>query len=1048
MRRLLALLAVLTSISLPTHAQSKTITGRITDQQNQPVPFATVKIKSTKAGTAADADGYFTIKVPAAASALVVSGAGLTQKEVQIGSTNVLNVQVTRTQTELSTVVVTTAAGQKVNKVQQGFNSTTISAAAITEAKPTVLASALAGKAPGLQVMATGGGVNPTFRIMIRGQRSLTGNNQPLLILDGNIVTYDMLTNIDPEDVDNVNILNGPAAVALYGSQASNGALVITTKRATAGTQTIHVAQTITAEKVAFEPKIQKSYGSGGSGYGTDTLGRPLYSPLENESYGPHFDGSKRPLGEPLQNGDQLYATYSFFNDRNKFWQTGMTNQTDMSFAGGDERSNIYVSGQYLNTTGTLLGDKFNRASFRLNGTRRIGSKVRVNYGMSYLQNRYNVAYDEANVYNNFLNMPGEIPITLFKNWQTNEYANPNGYYNPWYNSPYFYAADYRALTNNDYITGNLDAHYSPIPGLDLVSTTGITVRTQSYQQYENSFQYTPYAIAASSGSKTNLPGSDLQSTQYYNEVVQNFKAIYNKKFGDFSLNVLGGMALQQDFQNNLSTNVQGLVQSGIYNVANTSGYAASSNSTYEARQVGFYYDVQLGWNDFLFLHTTGRQDEVSVLATNNNKFFYPSVDLSLVLTKAIGSLDNSKWLDMWKIRGSVSKVGQVNLGPGANPYGAYSLIPSVGQANGFPYSGNAGYQLNTQFISADLKPEITKSWEVGTDFKMFDGRIDGAVTYFDEHTNNQTLTTSVAWSTGFSSLLANAGETESKGIEAALRVTLLRNRNWNVNLASTYTFSDNKVLSIFPGLNNLSISQYSDGTGAYAVPGYQFPEIMGYDYMRQNGKVEVSSVTGMPIVNPQLVYLGNANARDIVSFTPTATFKSFSLAAVFEYRGGYSRYNSIGFNMDWSGMGARTAEYNRQRFVFPNSVYQDGSGKWVNNTSVMISENGNGNGGFWTDQTENLGVTSNYVSNGAFWKLRELSLTYNLSPKIAQATKVIKSASISAVGRNLLIWVPKTNLYTDPDYSDAGNNSNGIGLTGYQPPPSRYFGGNISINF
>ncbi|HLX65801.1 MAG TPA: SusC/RagA family TonB-linked outer membrane protein [Puia sp.] len=1047
MRRLLALLTVLTSISLSTLAQSKTVTGRITDQQNQPVPFATVKVKSAKGGTAADADGNFIIKAPVG-STIVISGAGITTKEIEVGSTNVLNIQVSRVQQELSTVVVTTAAGTKVNKVQQGFNSTTISAASLTEAKPTVLASALAGKAPGLQVMATGGGVNPTFRIMIRGQRSLTGNNQPLLILDGNIVTYDMLTNIDPEDVDNVNILNGPAAVALYGSQASNGALVITTKRATPGTQTIHVAQTVTAEDVAFEPKIQKDYGSGGSGYGTDTLGRPLYSPLENESFGPHFDGSKRPLGQPLQNGDQLYATYSYYKDRNKFWSTGLTNQSDMSFAGGDERSNIYVSGQYVTTTGTMPGDKFNRASFRLNGTRKIGNKVRVNYGMSYLQNRYNVAYDEGGVYNNFLNMPGEVPILMLKNWATNEYANPNGYYNPWYLSPFWYKDNYRSLTNNDYITGNLDVHFSPITGLDLVSTTGVTVRSQSYQQYENSFEYTPYAIAASGGSKTNVTGSDLQQSQYYNEVVQNFKAIFNRKFGNFSLNALGGMALQQDFQSNLSGGVAGLIQSGIYNLANTPGLTAASNSTYEARQVGFYYDVQLGWNDFLFLHTTGREDEVSVLAANNNKFFYPSVDVSLVLTKAISSLDNSKWLDMWKIRGSVSKVGQVNLGPGANPYGAYSLIPSIGQANGFPYRGAAGYQLATTFISPDLKPEITKSWEVGTDFKMFDGRVDGSLTYFDEHTNNQTLTTNIAWSTGFSNLLANAGETESKGYEAALRLTLLRNRNWNVNLASTYTYSDNRVLSIFPGLNNLSISAYGDGTGAYAVPGYQFPEIMGYDYMRQNGKVEVSAVTGMPIVNPQLVYLGNSNARNIVSFTPTVTFKSFSLAAVFEYRGGYKRYNSIGFNMDWSGMGIRTAEYNRQRFVFPNSVYQDGSGKWVNNTSVLISENGNGNGGFWTDVTENEAVTSNYISNGAFWKLRELSLTYNLSPKIAAATKVIKSASISAVGRNLLIWVPKTNLYTDPDYSDAGNSSNGIGLTGYQPPPSRFFGGNISINF
>jgi len=1048
MRRLLALLAVLSSISLSTHAQTKTITGRITDQQNQPVPFASVRIKSAKGGTAADADGYFTIKVPASTSVLVVSGAGLTEKEMQIGTTNVLNVQVTRTQTELSTVVVTTAAGQKVNKVQQGFNSTTISAAAITEAKPTVLASALAGKAPGLQVMATGGGVNPTFRIMLRGQRSITGNNQPLLILDGNIVTFDMLTNIDPEDVDNVNILNGASAVALYGSQASNGALVITTKRATPGTQTIHVAQTVTAEDIAFEPKEQKSYGSGGSGYGTDTLGRPIYSPLENESYGPHFDGSTRPLGDPLVNGDQQMAKYQYFKDRNKFWNTGLTNQTDMSFAGGDERSSIYLSGQYLNTTGTMPWDKFNRASFRINGTRRIGTKVRANYGVSYLQNRYNVTSNVTGIYDQFLNMPAEIPITLFKQFATNEYANPNGYYNPWYQNPYYTAYNSRSLTNNDYITGNLDVHFTPFSGLDLVSTTGITMRTQTSKTYQNPFIYTQYARNESGGSKSNIAGADAEGSQYYNEVIENVKAIYNKRFGDFALNALGGMAIQQDAQNNISASAGSQVQGGIFNLSNTFGYPSATNSTYEARQVGFYYDIQLGWNDFLFLHTTGREDEVSVLAPNNRTFFYPSVDLSLVLTKAIGSLNNSKWLDMWKLRGSVSKVGQVNLGPGANPYGAYSLIPSISQGNGFPYNGAAGYQLAAGYISPELKPEITKGWEVGTDFNMFDGRVDGSLTYFSSHTSNQTLTTNISWATGFSNLLTNAGETESNGIEAALKLGLLRSRNWNINLSGTYTYNNNKVLSIIPGLNNLSISSYGDGTGAYAVPGYQFPEIMGYDYLRHDGKVVINPVTGMPIVNSQLVYLGNSNARDIVSFTPTVTFKSFSLAAVFEYRGGYKRYNSIGFDMDWSGMGIRTVEYNRQRFVFPNSTYQDGTGKWVTNTNILISENGNGNAGFWTDGTENYGVTSNYVTNGAFWKLRELSLTYNLSPKLVTKTKVLKSASISAVGRNLLIWVPKTNLYTDPDYSDAGNTSNGIGLTGYQPPPSRYFGGNISINF
>jgi len=255
-------------------------------------------------------------------------------------------------------------------------------------------------------------------------------------------------------------------------------------------------------------------------------------------------------------------------------------------------------------------------------------------------------------------------------------------------------------------------------------------------------------------------------------------------------------------------------------------------------------------------------------------------------------------------------------------------------------------------------------------------------------------------------------------------------------------------VLSITPGLDNLSLASYGDNTGSYAIPGYQFPEIMGYDYMRHNGKVVIDPTTGMPQVNNNLVPLGNANARDILSFTPVITFKSLTLAAVFEYRGGFVRYNSIGFDMDWSGMGIRTVEYNRQRFVFPNSVYQDADGKWVDNKNILISENGNGNGGFWTDGTENFNVTSNYVTNGAFWKLRELSLTFNVPQSFLSKTKVIKSASIGLEGRNLFLWVPKDNLYTDPDYSDSGSTSNGIGLTGYQPPPSRYYGFNVSVNF
>lgn len=1047
MRKFLSLLVVLACISSPILAQIKTITGKVTDQQGQPVPFATVEIKGKNGGTSADADGVFRIKA-AASSTLVVSGTGFSEQQVPVGDQTNLVIKVNRKGGNLAEVVVTTVAGTMVRKREQGFASTEISSKSITEAKPTTIASALAGKVAGLQIMATGGGVNPSFRIMIRGQRSLTGNNQPLLILDGDIVTYDLLTNISPEDIDNVNVLNGPAAVALYGSQASNGALVITTKRPKAGTQSVHVGQTVTFEKVAFNPKEQKEYGSGGSGYGTDTTGKPFYSPLENESYGPKFDGTLKPIGNPLENGDQQMVPYSFFNNRNDFWQTGLSNQTDFSLSSADEKSSVYLSGQWLNTSGTMLGDGFTRASFRINGSKKLGNLIHFNYGVSYLQNRYNVTSAISSIYDQFLNMPGEIPISTFKNWQTDEYSNPNGYYNPWYGNPYFTAANNRGLTNNDYITGSVDLHFTPFNWLDVISSTGITMRTQNYKAYTNSFAFTPYATAASGGFKTNIPGSDYESYQYYDEITENIKAVMQKHFGDVSVNVIAGVATQDDQQKNLGAGIAGLVQTGLFNLGNTLNVPSAGNSTFEARQIGAYYDVQLGYKDYLFVHTTGRKDVVSILNPNNRKFFYPSVDASIVLTSALKSISNINWLNYLKVYGSLSKVGQVNLGPGANPYGAYSLLPAFGQGNGYPYNGVAGFGLSGGLISSDLKPEITNEWETGVEFRLFSNIVDGKVGYYDSHTNNQTLTTSISLATGFSNLLTNAGETQSRGIESSLNITPISNQRWTVSLGATYTYSNNSVVSISPGLSKFSLSSYGDGTGSYAIPGYQFPEIMGFDYQRHNGKVIVDQTTGMPLVNTNLVPLGNANARNTLSFTPVITYKSLTLAAVFEYRGGYVRYNSIGFDMDWSGMGIRTVEFNRQRFVFPNSTYQDPSGKWVDNTNVLISENGNGNGGFWTDATENYNVTSNYVTNGAFWKLRELSLTYNLPRSILAKTKLIKTASISLEGRNLFLWVPKSNLYTDPDYSDAGSTSNGIGLTGYQSPPSRFFGFNVSLNF
>jgi hypothetical protein len=286
-----------------------------------------------------------------------------------------------------------------------------------------------------------------------------------------------------------------------------------------------------------------------------------------------------------------------------------------------------------------------------------------------------------------------------------------------------------------------------------------------------------------------------------------------------------------------------------------------------------------------------------------------------------------------------------------------------------------------------------------------------------------------------------------SEGLELTTHVTPIRTKDWNVTVGAIYTYLNNNVLSISNDIPKLSLATYGNGAGSYAVANQPFPVIMGYDYKRDGaGHVIVDAITGLPTKSDTISILGNAVAKNKLSLDGSIRYKSFTLSFLFEYRGGYQIYNSIGPGMDWSGTGWRTAIYDRKSFVFPNSVYWDGA-KYVTNTNISIA-NGNGNNGFWTDGI-NRDVTSNYLTSGAFWKLREVSLSYSLPSALCAKTKVFKGITVSAQGRNLLILMAKDNYYTDPEYQDAGSGSNGVGLTGIgQSPPSRYFGGSIKFTF
>jgi TonB-linked SusC/RagA family outer membrane protein len=1043
LRKIVLFFAMLIGWSVTSLAQTKIVSGKVTGSNDQPISGATVKVAgSTAAATSTNEKGEFKISAKDG-SVLQISSVGFKSTTVKVTGAGNYNVSL-EVYINVMDEVVVTAGGIKTKRKEIGTGGTLIKADNLIAAKPVTIAGGLQGKVAGLQINATNGGVNPSFRLVLRGQRSLTGNNQALVVLDNVIVPNEVLGNLNPEDVESVNVLNGAGAAALYGSSASNGALIVTTKKGVKGQNTVNFQNTTTWETPAFFPKFQRGFGAGGSAYGY--WGN--FSYLENQSYGPAFDNVKRPIGAPLENGHQDSAVYGYSEGHTKFWETGLTNQTDFSVSSGDENSTLYMSGQYVSVTGTTPGDKYNRTNFRMNGTRKVGNKINLAYSSSYTQNRYDITSQTGAMYGNMLNMPNNVDVTKYKDWRNNEFANPIGFYNPWYANPYFTADNYRSNVRNDYFVANLEVKYSPIQGLDIVARQGITTRNTSNKDWVGQFLYTAYAKQTDQSSKADISASVSDGASYTTNLLTDFFAQYQHKFNDFSLNLIGGTQWRQDQAKNIGVSANGLVIPELYNVANGVGTPGAGESNFLARQLGIYADGRLGYKGYAFLHVTGRKDWVSILATNSNSFFYPAVDLSFIATDAIKALKNNPVVSYLKLRAGWSKVGQVNLG---GTYGAYQLLPTFSSnAYGFPYGSMAGYSVGNTLVAPNLQPEITKGIEAGFDLNLFKDRFTSNVTYFNTKTDNQTVNTSISSTTGFTGLRTNTGQTQSRGLELTAHYTVIdnrRNKGLTLTVGGNYTYLDNNVNWISDQLPKLALATYGSTAGSYAVAGKAFPVIMGYDYKRDaEGHVIVNSVTGIPTKSDTISVLGSAVVRDKIGIDISAEYKGFRLSIVAEYRGGYSAYQSMGTELDWSGTGYRTAIYDRKSFVFPNSVYWDGA-KYVTNNSISIA-NGNGNNGFWTDGI-NRDITSNYLTSGSFWKLREVTLSYTLPSSVIAKTKIFKGITVSAQGRNLLVLMAKDNYYTDPEYQDAGSGSNGVGLTGIsQSPPSRFFGGSIKFTF
>ena len=1042
MRKILLLLAMFMGFSFLAFSQTRTVTGTVTDETGKPIPFATISVKGSSSAVSADENGQFSLSVSGTPT-LTVSATGFTSRDLS-SATSPVNAVLKGDASQIIDEVVVTATGQRVNKKNIGYAATVVSADRLIQAAPTNVATALSGKVPGLQINIAGSGVNPSVSVVLRGYRSITGNNQALIVLDNVIVPNEMLGNLNPNDIESINALNGSSAAALYGTKASNGALIITTKKGVPGRTDVRLAQSVQVATLGFLPKFQTKFGSGSTAY------IKIYDEYENQQYGPAYDGSTVKIGEyPLPGGGEQTVPYTYKakDGKLKFWQPDLSSQTDLSLSSTTNKGRFFFSGQYVANQGTIPGDSYKRTSVSVAGVQNIYDNLSVDYSVRYTQNYTRQTTQSASIYDLILNTPGHIPITTYSNWRKDSFAMPDYYYNAYYNNPYFLKDNYRSLGRNEYLVGNVSLKYSPAKWWDVVGKVGMTSRNYNGKSWSDKYMFSTYAKDNSHGSykKTDILGGTAENSFYDNSLIGDFQTIFKKtNLEDWDLKLTLGTQLIQDDYKSLSASISGLALPGIFNIANQTNPPSAGSGISQARTIGVYGEAYITNKRIATtLHLTGRRDHVSILDPGFNTFFYPSADLSVVLSDAIPALKNNPNINLLKIRAGISNVGNVNLGP-------YNTKPTIGQGAGYPYNGVVSYTIGDRIVQKGLKPEFTLGQELGFDFEIF-RKVTGEFTYYVNKTKNQTLPVQLTPASGYYSMLSNVGLTRGSGVEASLNVKVLTTDDWMLSVGGNYTFNDNKIVDLgIQDIDKVALYTYGNQSGVYAANGLPFPAYFGTTHVRDTntGKVIVNRLTGYPSTNTAISYMGNAQPKHRAGVNMDVAYKGVSLRVLMEYRGGYVMYAGAGTTYDFSGAGINTAMFDRERFVFPNSVYLDPvTNKYVDNTNVTIAD---GNVGYWTQSNPRTGITENYIISGDFWKLREVSLSYALPSRLFNNSRSIKGAAINLVGRNLFILVPKENVYAaDPEYSDAGATSNYLGVsTLSQNPPSRFYGATISVNF
>lgn len=1028
--------------------QNRTITGTVTDEKGEALPGASVRLKGTRTGVAADNNGQFRI-LAKTGDVLVVSGPSLETTEVTVGAGSTVTVSVKRLVIQ-GTEVVVTALGQARQPKELGYSVSKVRGTELTQAKVVNLQNGLTGKMSGLNVATTNNGVFADTRINLRGIRSLTGNNQPMLVLDGVPVPLGFLSSINPNDIQDVTVLKSASGTAIYGPDGVNGAIVVTTKKGNKGKPVVTVSHTVQQERVSYMPKFQGRFGSG---YSPDPLtGYGTYEPIEQQSWGPEFNGELVQIGQDGPNGEKYMVPYQYIkNERRNFYDVGMTNQSDVSYSAGD----FYISAQNVAIKGTMPGDKNNRRSITLKAERENG-KFKAGFNLRYTQSQYDVTNNNQIVYYGVTSTPGQIPFTRFSQWRTDYFSSPDGYYTPYLDNngktPYFAKDNYRETGTEDEIFGNGELNFAATSWLKFTYRVGVSFSSADAKSTRGAFNYSAYHATLRDHGTQNITAAVTTSNSNNRRVTSEVFANMSKKFNKFGLGLLVGQSYRESSFRFLSVGSNNLGNATLLTVQLRKGEPAVGVTNSRNRLERYFGKFSFDYNNWAFLEATGSYDFDSRLVKPGSYakkgdigFFYPGVSTSFLLHEVIPGLKNSKVISYLKLRGAVTKTGNVTI----NPYGFENTFTT---SLFFPYGDILGFQATATTVADSYKPEFVLNKEVGAEISFLKNRINLEASFYTQDNTDQVINIQLSNTTGYTTAVRNAGSFTNKGMEFDLRLTpLVKIKNVTIDFKANYTKQSNEITQLIDGVSELGIGNFN-----YAIVGQSAYVFKLVDYKRDpEGRVIVDRITGMPEQDPNLRQFGKTAPTDFIGLALNVNWKGLSFSAVADYRGGNQIVaDQLGGFMDDNGISLRSASNGRRAFVFPNSSYEDPTtpGKYIANTNIYTQTYGRL---FWNSDL-NTNVISNYLADGSFWKIREIAINYEIPiGKLfgAKFNNIMKGASVGISGRNLFMWVPKSNVWTDPEFQGGNGNAaytgNATGRsTAFNAPPTRIFGANLALRF